>query len=86
MTVTLEAALLSAITWFPKEMLDGEAVTDAIPVPLRLTVCGLFVPVSLMVSVAARELKAAGVKVTEIVQLFPEPRVDGLTGHVFVCE
>lgn len=85
MTVTLEAALFAPITWFPNEMLEGETVTAAIPVPLRLTVCGLFVPVSVTVSVPVREPKAPGVKVTEIVQLLPAARVEGLTGQVLVC-
>jgi hypothetical protein len=80
----LEAALLTAITWFPNERLAGATVTAATPVPLRLTVCGLFVPVSFTVIVALREPRAVGVNVTEIVQLLPAARVDGLMGQVLV--
>ena len=84
-TVTLEAELLTPIVWFPNEILDGDTVTAEIPVPLRLTVCGLDVPESVTVRVPVREPSADGVKVTEIVQLLPAPRVEGDTGHVLVC-
>jgi hypothetical protein len=83
-TVTLEAALFTPITWFPNVRLAGDAVTAATPVPLRLTVCGLFVPVSFTVSVPVREPRAVGVSVTEIVHVFPAASVEGLTGHVLV--
>jgi len=49
----------------------GEAVTGKEPVPVRLTVCGLFVALSLNVSVPAREPVVAGVNVTLIVQAAP---------------
>lgn len=52
-------------------------VTAVIPVPLRLTVCGLLFPLSVTVSVPVRAPNTAGVKITEIVQLFPELRVEG---------
>ena|SRR5690242_7348087 len=58
-------------------MLVGVAVTAATPVPLRATVCGLLPPVSVMLSVAVRNPKACGLKVTEIVQVLPAPRVVG---------
>jgi hypothetical protein len=60
-------------------------VTEATPVPLRLTVCGLFFPVSEIVRLAAREPNADGVTVTDLVQLLPAPSVDGLTGQLLVC-
>lgn len=75
---------MTPITWFPKDRLEGAVVTAATPVPLRVTVWGLFAPVSFTVRVALREPNAAGVKVIEIVQLFPAARVDGLTGQVLV--
>jgi hypothetical protein len=66
-------------------MLAGEAVTETIPVPVRLTSCGLLRPESVTVSVPVREPRAAGVKLTEIVQLFPEARVEGLIGQELDC-
>ena len=85
MTVTFVAGLFTPTTWLPNEMLEGEAVTAATPVPLRLTACGLLLPLSVTVSVPVRKPRAEGVKVTEIVQLFPAARVEGLTGQVLVC-
>ena len=41
------------------------------PVPVRLTVCGLLLALSVMVSVALRLPGPAGVKLTLIVQLAP---------------
>lgn len=84
-TVTFDAALFTPITSFPNEMLDFETLTAAMPVPFRLTVCGLLPPVSVTVSVPVRAPNVVGVKVTEIVQLLSAPSVAGLTGHVFVC-
>ena len=71
--VTVWAELVEAIGWFPKEILVGERVTPAaaVPVPERLTVCGLPVALSVIVTVAVRLPVAAGVKVTLIVQLPP---------------
>jgi hypothetical protein len=66
-------------------MLAGEAVTETIPVPERLTCSGLLRPESVMVSVPVREPRAAGVKLTEIVQLFPAARVEGLIGQELDC-
>lgn len=50
-------------------------MTAATPVPLSATVCGLLLPVSVMVSVPVRKPRAVGVKVTEIVQRLPAARV-----------
>lgn len=83
-TVTVEAALFCPKASFPKDNEDGVAVTAAIPVPLKLTVCGLFFPVSEMVNVPVRDPRAAGVNVSEIVQLSPAASVDGLVGQVLV--
>src|SRR5579885_905322 len=84
-TVTFDAALFTPITSLPKEMLDLDTETAAMPVPLRLTVCGLLPPVSVTVSVPDRVPNAAGVNVTEIVQLLPAASFDGLIGHELVC-
>ena len=52
--------------------LVGERLTaGAVPVPLRLTVCGLPVLLSVRVMAAVRVPLAAGVKVTLIAQLAP---------------
>src|SRR5438552_15494893 len=58
--------------------------TGATPVPLSATVCGLAVPLSLMVAAALRAPVAVGVNVTLMVQLAPMASVAGLNGHVVV--
>jgi hypothetical protein len=57
----------------PKVRLAGERLTTgtATPVPAKLTVCGLPLALSVMVSVALRAPDAVGVNVTWIVQ--PDP-------------
>jgi len=62
-----------------------ETSGGAIPVPLSVTVCGLEVPLSTIVSVPVRAPRAAGVKDTEIKQLAPAARVAGLTGQLLVA-
>ena len=62
-----------------------ETRVGAMPVPVRVTVCGLEVPLSLTVRVALRAPRAPGVNVTEIVQLAPAARVAGLTGQLLVA-
>ena len=52
-----------------------------VPVPVRLTVCGLERPLSTTVRVALRAPWTLGVNVTEIPQLAPAFK---LVGHVFV--
>jgi len=63
-------------------VVEREAVGTA-PVPLKLTVCGLLLALSVMVRVALREPAAAGVKVTVIGQLPPDAT---LAPQVFVWE
>src|SRR5271157_1291853 len=63
-------------------VVEREAVGTA-PVPLKLTVCGLLLALSVMVRVALREPAAAGVKLTVIVQFPPELT---LAPQVFVWE
>jgi len=54
----------------PKARLVGERLTrEAVPVPERLTVCGLPLELSVMLTEAVRLPLAEGVKVTLIVQL-----------------
>jgi len=59
----------------------GREAVGTAPVPLKLTVCGLLLALSVMVRVALREPTAAGVKVTVIVQFPPETT---LAPQVFV--
>jgi hypothetical protein len=49
----------------------GESVTSAMPVPLRLTVCGLLLALSVMVTAPLSAPVAVGVNVTEITHFFP---------------
>ena len=54
----------------PKARLVGERLTAAaVPLPERLTVCGLPLALSVMLTEAVRLPLAAGVKVTVMVQL-----------------
>ena len=67
-------------TWLAKVRLVGERLTaGAVPVPVRLTLWGLPVALSVRVTAAVRVPLAVGVKVTLIVQLAPaatlEPQV-----------
>ena len=62
-----------------------ETSGGVIPVPLSVTVCGLEVPLSTMVSVPVRAPIAPGVKDTEIKQLAPAARVAGLMGQLLVA-
>ena len=66
-------------------MLAGETETSTIPVPLSETTWGLSPPVSFTVRFAGSDPNVAGVNVTVIVQLFPAPKVAGLTGQLLVC-
>lgn len=70
--VTAELALVDPRVSVPKatEVGDSEA-TGANPVPVRLTVCGLLVALSVKETAAVREPVAVGVKVTPTVQLAP---------------
>jgi hypothetical protein len=59
--------------WLLKVRLEGETeAAGATPVPLKLTVCGLPLALSLMESDALRVPTAIGVNVTLIVQVFPD--------------
>ena len=70
--VTVCAVLVTPTDWLPKARLVGERLTTpAVPVPERLTDCGLPLALSVMVTEAVRLPLAVGVKVTLIVQLAP---------------
>lgn len=58
--------------WFPKlSVVADKLAAGAVPVPVRLTVCGLPAALSVTVRLALREPTAVGVKVTLIVQCAP---------------
>jgi hypothetical protein len=59
----------------------AEGAVDT-PVPLRLTVCGLFCALSMKVSAPVRVPEAVGVKVTFTVQVVPEANE---AGQLLVC-
>ncbi len=67
MTLLAELVLPTAVVL--KLRLLAESVTGAVPVPLRLTVCGLLIALSAKVSVPVAAPSAAGVKVTPTVQV-----------------
>ena len=50
---------------------EPEATENASPTPLRATVCGEPLALSVIVNIPVRGPAAVGVKVTEIVQLVP---------------
>jgi hypothetical protein len=70
-TVTVLAALVVPTAWEVNVSVVGVAVTTtvpALPVPVRLTVCGEFVALSETESVPVREPVVVGLNVTETVQ------------------
>src|SRR6266852_6532832 len=73
--VTACAPLLVPTSWLAKVRLVGERLTagalEAVPVPVRLTICGLSLALSLMVMLPVRVPAAVGVKVTLMLQLPP---------------
>src|SRR5580704_8305353 len=69
-------------------MVDGlrfKVGGGAVPVPLRLTDCGLPAPVSVMEMAAERDPAAAGVNVTLIWQVPFAAMVLGLSGQLLVA-
>ena len=70
--VRVWAALVVPTDWLAKVRLVGERLTTAAaPVPERLTVCGLPLALSVMLTEAVRLPLAEGLNVTLIVQLLP---------------
>src|SRR6266566_7222530 len=88
-SVTVWAGLVLPRAWLPnaravsERLAAGEPVELA-PVPVRLTVCGLPVALSLTLSVALRVPVALGVNLALMVQLAPAASVDGLKGQLLV--
>jgi len=68
--VKLWGELEVSIPWLLKVRLEADKLASgAVPVPVRLTVCGLFVALSEKVNVAVRLPPVAGANVTLTVQL-----------------
>jgi hypothetical protein len=65
--VTTMGGLVLPMPWFPKARVVSETVACATPVPVRLTVCGLLLAESVIVSEAVFAPVVAGVKTTLIV-------------------
>src|SRR5437868_4651428 len=88
LSVTVCAALVVPVFWFPKLRLVGLKLTPGagalIPLPLRATVWGLPLALSVMLTLALRVPIAVGVKVTLMVQEAPAARVLELLGQVLV--
>ena len=85
--VTARAPLVVPTVWLPKLTLVGLSVTagaETTPVPLSVTVCGLPVALSVMLTLALRAPDAAGVKVTLMAQFAPAASVLGLSGQAEV--
>ena len=75
-TVTVFAALVEPTVSLPKLRLVGETVTGAVPVPESVTVCGLPLALSPMLSDAAGAAPVVtGLKVSMTVQLAPAATV-----------
>ena len=80
--VTLCELLRVLTAWLVKvTLLELSVATGAVPVPLRLTVCGLPAASSLILMVPLTGPEVVGEKVTEMVQLPPAPSE---APHVFV--
>lgn len=62
-----------------------ETSGGAVPVPLSVTICGLEVPLSAIVTLPVRDPMAPGVNEIEIVQLAPAASVAGLPGQLLVA-
>jgi hypothetical protein len=83
LSVMFCAGLVVLISWLANVRLVGESVMAAVaPVPLRLTLCGLPLALSVIVMAPVRVPVAVGVNVTLIVQL-PLAATDA--PQVFVC-
>jgi hypothetical protein len=82
-TVTVWAALAFVRYWVPNVRLEGVSEICAIPtpVPFRAAVCGEPAALSVTVIKADRAPAREGMKVTEMVQLAPAPKV---ASHVLV--
>src|SRR6266571_268662 len=71
--------------WSPNDSEVGERLTPgAVPVPLKLAVCGLPAALSATLRVPLRAPVAVGVNVTLMAQLALAARVEGLKGQLLV--
>ena len=71
--------------WLPNARELGESVTaKVVPVPLRLTVCGLPAALSVTLTAALLAPVVVGVNVTVRVQVPLTARVEGLRGQLLV--
>jgi len=83
LSVTGCTALVVPMDWLPKARLVAVRLTAGpVPVPVRLTVCGLPLALSVMLTEAVRVPGAEGVNLTLIVQLPPAATE---LPHVLVC-
>src|SRR5947208_940000 len=86
-SVTLCAALVVETCRLANARLVGLSVTagagGSVPVPLKTTLCGLPLALSVMFRLAVRLPVAVGVKLTLMVQLAPTAIVLGLSGQIF---
>lgn len=78
--VKLSGELLVVVGWLAKGKVVGDRLASgAVPVPFKVTVCGLFVAVSVKVNVAVRLPPVVGLNATLTVQVLG----DGAAGTVF---
>src|SRR5205807_2094251 len=74
--VTVWAALVVPTSWLANVRLAGNSpAAGAIPLPLRATVCGLPLALSVTDSVPVRMPVAVGLKLTLMLQLAPLPKL-----------
>ena len=81
-SVTACAVLVVPTFWLLNASEAGARLGRAVPVPVRLAVCGLFVALSVTVKVPVRVPVAVGVKVTLMVQVAPAAT---LVPQLLVC-
>lgn len=72
-TVSFFCPLVVPTFTAPKVRVAGASVTGSSPLPLRLMVCGLLLPLSLMVTVPVSAPEVFGENVAVIVQVAPGP-------------
>lgn len=82
--VTIFAALVPPTLSLPKARVVGERVTAAKPVPVKLTICGELVALSVTEMFPVKAPVVVGTNVTLIVQLTPAFNVAGLRGQPLV--
>ena len=83
LSVTGSVAVVPTAVALNERLPGDKPAAGASPVPLRVTFCGDPAALSAMLSAAAREPKAVGLKVTVMAQL---PFAATLAPHLLVCE